>query len=160
MRVLGVDPGTQVTGYGVIETGNGNGVPGLGRLIECGVFRFARSNSLPHRLAELHHAIAELIERHQPSVLALEDAFYHKNVRTTLVLGHARGVILLAAQQAELDIAQYAPAMIKKTVVGAGGAKKTPVGAMVAQLLRLKDAPQPSDAADGCAAALTYILRS
>ena len=160
MRVLGVDPGTQVTGYGVIETGNGNGVPGLGRLIECGVFRFARSNSLPHRLAELHHAIAELIERHQPSVLALEDAFYHKNVRTTLVLGHARGVILLAAQQASLDIAQYAPAMIKKTVVGAGGAKKTQVGAMVAQLLRLKDAPQPSDAADGCAAALTYILRS
>jgi len=160
VRVLGVDPGTQVTGYGVIETGNGNGVPGLGRLIECGVFRFARSNSLPHRLAELHHAIAELIERHQPSVLALEDAFYHKNVRTTLVLGHARGVILLAAQQAELDIAQYAPAMIKKTVVGAGGAKKTQVGAMVAQLLRLKDAPQPSDAADGCAAALTYILRS
>ncbi|HXE82152.1 MAG TPA: crossover junction endodeoxyribonuclease RuvC [Gemmatimonadales bacterium] len=160
MRVLGVDPGTQVTGYGVIETGNGNGVPGLGRLIECGVFRFARSNSLPHRLAELHHAIAELIERHQPSVLALEDAFYHKNVRTTLVLGHARGVILLAAQQAELDIAQYAPAMIKKTVVGAGAAKKTQVGAMVAQLLRLKDAPQPSDAADGCAAALTYILRS
>ena len=160
MRVLGVDPGTQVTGYGVIETGNGNGVPGLGRLIECGVFRFARSNSLPHRLAELHHAIAELIERHRPSVLALEDAFYHKNVRTTLVLGHARGVILLAAQQAELDIAQYAPAMIKKTVVGAGGAKKTQVGAMVAQLLRLKDAPHPSDAADGCAAALTYILRS
>jgi crossover junction endodeoxyribonuclease RuvC len=160
VRVLGVDPGTQVTGYGVIETGNGNGVPGLGRLIECGVFRFARSNSLPHRLAELHHAIAELIERHQPSVLALEDAFYHKNVRTTLVLGHARGVILLAAQQAELDIAQYAPAMIKKTVVGAGAAKKTQVGAMVAQLLRLKDAPQPSDAADGCAAALTYILRS
>jgi crossover junction endodeoxyribonuclease RuvC len=160
VRVLGVDPGTQVTGYGVIETGNGNGVPGLGRLIECGVFRFARSNSLPHRLAELHHAIAELIERHRPSVLALEDAFYHKNVRTTLVLGHARGVILLAAQQAELDIAQYAPAMIKKTVVGAGAAKKTQVGAMVAQLLRLKDAPQPSDAADGCAAALTYILRS
>jgi crossover junction endodeoxyribonuclease RuvC len=160
VRVLGVDPGTQVTGYGVIETGNGNGVPGLGRLIECGVFRFARSNSLPHRLAELHHAIAELIERHQPSVLALEDAFYHKNVRTTLVLGHARGVILLAAQQAELDIAQYAPAMIKKTVVGAGAAKKTQVGAMVAQLVRLKDAPQPSDAADGCAAALTYILRS
>lgn len=160
MRVLGVDPGTQVTGYGVIETGNGNGVPGLGRLIECGVVRFARSNPLPHRLAELHHAIAELIARHQPSVLALEDAFYHKNVRTTLVLGHARGVILLAAQQAELDIAQYAPAMIKKTVAGAGAAKKNQVAAMVAHLLRLKTAPKPADAADGVAAALTYILRS
>jgi crossover junction endodeoxyribonuclease RuvC len=159
VRILGIDPGTQITGYGVIETG-GNGAPGIGRLVECGVLRFGRNNSLPHRLAELHQEIAKLIKRHQPSVLALEDAFYHKNVRTTLVLGHARGVILLAAQQAELDIAQYAPAMIKKTVVGAGGARKTQVGAMVAQLLRLKDAPQPSDAADGCAAALTYILRS
>ena len=158
MRVLGVDPGTQITGYGVIETGNGT--PGMGRLIECGVLRFNRTNSLPHRLAELHQEIAELIRRHRPAVLALEDAFYHKNVRTTLVLGHARGVILLAAQQADLDIAQYAPAMIKKTVVGAGGAKKNQVGAMVAQLLRLKSAPQPSDAADGVAAALTYILRS
>ena len=158
MRVLGVDPGTRVTGYGVIETGNGT--PGMGRLVECGVLRFGRNNPLPFRLAELHNEIAMLIKRHQPSVLALEDAFYHKNVRTTLVLGHARGVILLAAQQEGLDIAQYAPAMIKKTVVGAGAAKKNQVGAMVAHLLRLKSAPKPPDAADGVAAALTYILRS
>ncbi|PYP59368.1 MAG: crossover junction endodeoxyribonuclease RuvC [Gemmatimonadetes bacterium] len=158
MRVLGVDPGTAITGYGVIETGNGT--PGMGRLVECGVLRFGRNNSLPHRLAELHHEIALLIRRHQPAVLALEDAFYHKNVRTTLVLGHARGVILLAAQQAELDIAQYAPAMIKKTVVGAGGAPKSQVAAMVARLLHLKHAPKPADAADGVAVALTYIIRS
>src|SRR6266702_134363 len=122
---MGVDPGTQITGYGVIETGNGT--PGMGRLIECGVFRFGRNNSLPHRLAELHQEIAQLIKRHQPTVLALEDAFYHKNVRTTLVLGRAR---------------------------------KNQVGAMVAHLLRLKSAPQPPDAADGVAAALTFILRS
>ena len=160
MRVLGVDPGTAITGYGVIETGNGNGIPGLGRLLECGVFRFGRNNSLPHRLAELHNAIAQLIRRQQPAVLALEDAFYHKNVRTTLVLGHARGVILLAAQQAGLDIAQYPPATVKKTVVGAGGAQKGQVAAMVAQLLHLKHAPTPSDAADGVAVALTYILRA
>jgi crossover junction endodeoxyribonuclease RuvC len=157
VRVLGVDPGTAITGYGVIETGNGT--PGMGRLVECGVFRFGRDNSLPHRLAELHHEIAQLIRRHQPAVLALEDAFYHKNVRTTLVLGHARGVILLAAEQGGLEIAQYAPALIKKTVVGAGGAQKSQVGAMVAHLLRLKHAPKPADAADGVAAALTFILR-
>src|SRR4029077_1784279 len=120
---------------------------------------FKRDNTLPHRLAELHQEIAKLIKRHQPSVLALEDAFYHKNVRTTLVLGHARGVILLAAAQAELDIAQYAPAMIKKTVVGTRGAREEQVRAMVAHLLRLKTAPQPADAADGVAAALTFILR-
>jgi crossover junction endodeoxyribonuclease RuvC len=77
-----------------------------------------------------------------------------------LVLGHARGVVLLAAQQKGLDIAEYPPATIKKTVVGAGGAGKAQVGAMVARLLRLKDAPKPSDAADGVAVALTFILRS
>jgi crossover junction endodeoxyribonuclease RuvC len=158
VRVLGVDPGTAITGYGVIETGNGT--PGMGRLVECGVLRFGRNHSLPHRLAELHHEIAQLIRRHQPSVLALEDAFYHKNVRTTLVLGHARGVILLAAQQQGLDIAQYPPATVKKAVVGAGGAQKSQVAAMVARLLHLKHAPRPADAADGVAVALTYILRS
>jgi crossover junction endodeoxyribonuclease RuvC len=158
VRILGVDPGTAITGYGVIETGNGT--PGMGRLVECGVLRFGRNHSLPHRLAELHHEIAQLIRRHQPSVLALEDAFYHKNVRTTLVLGHARGVILLAAQQQGLDIAQYPPATVKKAVVGAGGAQKSQVAAMVARLLHLKHAPRPADAADGVAVALTYILRS
>lgn len=160
MKVLGVDPGTSVTGYGVVETGNGAGGFGrFGRLVECGTIAFARRSPLPRRLAELHAGIVALIERHHPTALALEDAFYHKNVRTTLVLGHARGVVLLAAQQAHLDIAEYSPATVKKTVVGAGGAQKAQVAAMVARLLRLKSAPTPSDAADGVAVALTYILR-
>lgn len=158
MRVLGVDPGTAVTGYGVIETGNGT--PGMGRLIECGVITFARRSPLPQRLHELHAGIAELIARHHPTALALENAFYHKNVRTTLVLGHARGVVLLAAQEAGLDIAEYPPATIKKTVVGTGGAAKSQVAAMVARLLRLRQAPRPADAADGVAVALTHVIRS
>src|SRR6059036_3697514 len=83
VRILGVDPGTSVTGYGVIEAGNG---AGFGRLIECGVIRFSRSTSLPHRLKELHEGIAALIIKHAPTALAIENAFYHKNVRTTLVL--------------------------------------------------------------------------
>ncbi len=158
MRVLGVDPGTAVTGYGVIETGNG--ARGMGSLIECGVITFARRSPLPQRLHELHAAIAELIARHHPTALALENAFYHKNVRTTLVLGHARGVVLLAAQEAGLDIAEYPPATIKKTVVGTGGAAKSQVAAMVARLLRLRQAPKPADAADGVAVALTHVIRS
>jgi len=158
VKVLGVDPGTAVTGYGVIETGNGH--PGMGRLVECGVIRFAKRSSLPRRLHELHEGIVELIARHRPTALALEDAFYHKNVRTTLVLGHARGVVLLAAQDAGLEIAEYAPATIKKTVVGAGGAGKGQVAAMVMRLLRLRQAPKPADAADGVAVALTYVIRS
>ncbi len=159
MKVLGVDPGTAATGYGVVETGNG--VPGrFGRLIECGVIRFPRGRTLPHRLEELHAEIAALIAKHRPTALALENAFYHKNVRTTLVLGHARGVVLLAAQQEGLDIAEYSPATVKKTVVGAGGATKPQVAAMVARLLRLRQPPKPSDAADGVAIALTHILRA
>lgn len=153
-----MDPGTSVTGYGVIETGNG--APGFGRLLECGVITFSRRSPLPRRLAELHDGIADLIARHHPTALALENAFYHKNVRTTLVLGHARGVVLLAAAQAGLDIAEYPPATIKKTVVGIGGARKTQVAAMVARLLRLRQAPRPADAADGVAVALTHILRA
>ena len=157
MRVLGIDPGTAVTGFGVVETANGR--LGPGRLIECGVIRFARRSSLPRRLHELHAGIVELIDRHHPDVLALEDAFYHRNVRTTLVLGHARGVVLLAAQQAGILIAEYPPATVKKTVVGVGDARKPQVGAMVARLLRLRQAPKPSDAADGVAVALTHLLR-
>ncbi|MGH7699403.1 MAG: crossover junction endodeoxyribonuclease RuvC, partial [Gemmatimonadales bacterium] len=146
MKVLGVDPGTSVTGYGVIETGNG--APGFGRLVECGVIPLSRRGPLPRRLQELHAGIAELIRRHHPTALALENAFYHRNVRTTLVLGYARGVVLLAAQQAGLDIAEYPPATVKKTVVGRGGARKGQVAAMVARLLRLRQAPRPTDAAD------------
>jgi crossover junction endodeoxyribonuclease RuvC len=158
VKVLGVDPGTSVTGYGVIETGNG--ASRMGRLVECGVIRLTGRSPLPRRLHQLHVHITELITRHHPDALALENAFYQRNVRTTLVLGHARGVVLLAAQQHGLAIAEYAPATIKKTVVGAGGAPKTQVGRVVARLLRLKDAPKPADAADGVAVALTHILRS
>ncbi len=158
MKVLGIDPGTTVTGFGVVETGNGAG--GFGRLIDCGVIRFVRGSPLPRRLHELHEGIEELIKKYRPTHLALEDVFYHKNVRTTLVLGHARGVILLAAAEGGLEIKQYSPATVKKTVVGVGGAAKAQVGAMVARLLRLKAAPRPADAADGVAVALTCIIRS
>jgi len=158
VRVLGVDPGTSVTGYGVIETGNG--APAMGRLIECGVFTFSAKSPLQSRLHQLHTHIAQLITRHQPTALALEQAFYQKNVRTTLVLGHARGVILLAAEQAGLEIAEYSPARVKKTVAGAGAAPKAQVAAMVARMLKLAHPPRPADAADGVAVALTHILRS
>jgi crossover junction endodeoxyribonuclease RuvC len=158
VKVLGVDPGTSVTGYGVIETGNGTS--GMGRLVECGVIRFVARSPLPRRLRELHEHITVLITRHRPDALALENPFYRKNVNSTLVLGHARGVILLAAEQAGIAIADYQPATVKKTVTGAGGASKAQVGRVVARLLRLKDAPKPADAADGVAVALTHILRS
>ncbi len=158
MKVLGVDPGSYVWGYGVVETANGG--PRFGQLIECGAMTLSRRSPLPKRLAELHEAMVDLIERHHPTALALESAFYHKNVRTTLILGHARGVVLLAAQQAGLEIAEYTPATVKKTVIGMGGAQKGQVAEMVARILRLQHAPRPADAADGVAIALTHIIRS
>lgn len=152
--MLGVDPGTAATGYGVVS-----GEPfGSLSLIECGVIRTSTRDALPVRLREIYDDIRALIARHHPDALSIEDVFYAKNVRTTVVLGHARGVVLLAAEQAGISIHEYPPAEIKKAVVGTGSATKEQVQFMVTRLLRLKSAPQPSDAADGAAAALAHIM--
>jgi crossover junction endodeoxyribonuclease RuvC len=154
MIVLGIDPGTALTGYGVVK-----GEPSLPpRLIECGVIRTRPRDSLAERLQEIHDGVTELIQRHRPDAMSIEDVFYARNVRTTIVLGHARGVILLAAAESRLVIREFPPAEIKKTIVGTGGATKRQVQFMVARLLRLKTPPEPADAADGVAAALTYIM--
>lgn len=154
MIVLGIDPGTAVTGYGVVK-GDRSLPP---RLLECGVIRTKPRDPLASRLQEIHAGVVELIQRHRPDALSIEDVFYARNVRTTVVLGHARGVILLAAANARIEIAEYPPAEIKKAVVGAGGATKEQVQFMVMRLLRLKTPPQPSDASDGVAAALAHIM--
>lgn len=154
MIVLGIDPGTAVTGYGVVRGEN----VGSATLLECGVIRTRPRDPLPARLHEIYQGVTELIRAHLPDVLAVEDVFYAHNVRTTVVLGHARGVILLAGQQAGVAIVEYPPAVIKKAVVGNGAATKTQVQFMLTRLLRLKSVPQPSDAADGVAAALTCVM--
>ena len=154
MIVLGIDPGTAVTGYGVVK-GDRSLPP---RLIECGVIRTRPRDTLPQRLKEIHTGVVELIERHRPDAMSIEDVFYARNVRTTIVLGHARGVILLAGEQAGVEIFEYPPAEIKKAIVGTGGATKQQVAFMVARMLRLKSAPEPSDAADGVAAALSHVM--
>ncbi len=153
-RVLGIDPGTAVTGYGLLEPAPGR----LGRLIECGVIRTDSARPIGSRLDTIYEGVTELIQRHTPTTIALEDIFYGKNVRTTVALSHARGVILLAASRANVEVSALSPATVKKRVVGAGGAAKTQVAYMVQQLLRLKDPPSPSDAADACAVALAHLL--
>lgn len=130
------------------------------KLIECGVIRPGARDPLPARLHVISDGINELISRHHPDVLAIEGIFYSRNARTTMVLGHARGVILLSAEAAGVSIAEYPPAVVKKTVVGRGAALKNQVGYMCAQLLRLKSPPEPADAADGVALALTHLLRT
>ncbi len=155
LRVLGIDPGTAVTGYGVLEPASGKRPA---QLVECGVIRTNPNDEMSRRIAAVFEGVTELIERHRPSVLALASVFYGKNVHTTVTLGHVRGVILLAAAQAELDVAEFAPATVKKNVVGAGGASKSQVGYMVQRLLNLEAPPAPNDAADGVAIGLTYLL--
>ena len=154
MKVLGIDPGTAVLGYGVVESGAGRHP----RLLECGTLTTRARDPLPTRLRIIHDGIGALISRHLPDTLAVETAFYGRNVRTTVVLSHARGVILLAAEQAGIVVAEYSPAQVKKTIVGRGAALKPQVGYMVMQLLRLKSAPAPADAADGVAVALTHLI--
>ncbi len=154
MIVLGVDPGAAATGYGVVRGGE----PGGPTLIECGVIRTSPKATLAKRVTEIFDGMMDVIERHRPAVMAVESIFYARNVRTTVVLGHARGVVLLAGERSGMAVHEFAPALIKKTVVGTGGATKQQVQAMVARLLRLKHAPEPSDAADGVACALTLIM--
>jgi crossover junction endodeoxyribonuclease RuvC len=154
VKVLGIDPGTANTGYGIVQ---GDGL-GPVSLVECGVIRTRARHPLGARLLEIYEGVTELLERHRPDTLSVEDVFYAKNVRTTVVLGHARGVVLLAGQQARVDIREIPPAEIKKAVVGTGAATKEQVQFMLTRLLRLKTVPQPSDAADGVAAALACLM--
>ena len=154
MIVLGIDPGTASTGYGVVK---GDGL-GLVSLVECGVIRTRAREPLASRLLEIYEGVTELLARHRPDALSVEDVFYAKNVRTTVVLGHARGVVLLAGQQAQVEIVELPPAEIKKAVVGTGSATKEQVQFMLTRLLKLKSVPQPSDAADGVAAALAHLM--
>ena len=154
MIVLGIDPGTETTGYGVVR---GESV-GDSVLVECGVIRTQASDALPQRLHAIHDGVTELVTRHKPDVVCVEDVFYARNVRTTVTLGHARGVILLAAAQGGALIRELAPKEIKKAVVGSGAGTKEQVQFMIMRLLRLKAAPRPADAADGVAAALAYLV--
>lgn len=154
MLVLGIDPGTALTGYGVVR-----GEPfGALALVECGVIRTSARDTLPVRLREIYDDVRALIERLRPDALAVEDVFYSRNVRTTVVLGHARGVVLLAGEQAKLPVYEYPPAEVKKAVVGTGAATKEQVQFMVTRLLRPRTVPQPVDAADAAAVALAHIM--
>ena len=154
--VLGIDPGTAITGYGVVVQRDDGAVS----LLECGVIRTSPSRPLPLRIREIFEGIQEIIQRFDPVAVSVEDVFQGKNVRSALTLGHARGAILLAAALQDITIGEYSPREIKKAVVGTGNATKDQVAYMVQRQLRLKSPPTPADAADGVAAALCHCLVS
>lgn len=153
--MLGVDPGTAVTGYGVVARGS----DGALSLLECGVIRTEARAPLPERLRDIYEGIVEVMSRHEPSTVAVEGVFYSKNVRTSVVLGHARGAILLAAALRDLEVMEYPPAEVKSAVAGTGQATKEQVAFMVQRLLKLREPPRPHDASDGVAVALCHCFR-
>jgi crossover junction endodeoxyribonuclease RuvC len=152
VKVLGVDPGLTTTGYGVVARAGGGALS----LLECGVVRTDAREALPARLRAIYEGISEVLERTAPDVVAVEGVFYGRNVRTTVILGHARAAVLLAATLRGLAVAEYSPAEIKSAVAGTGRATKEQVQYMVQKLMRLKAPPRPADAADGVAVAICH----
>ena len=152
--VVGIDPGTTATGYGVV----GRRADGAVSLLECGVIRPTSGAPLAERVREIFQGVREVLERFEPSDVAVEAVFQGKNAKSALILGHARGAVLVAASLQGSGIHEYSPREIKKAVVGNGNASKEQVGYMVQERLRLKTPPTPSDAADGVAAALCHFV--
>jgi crossover junction endodeoxyribonuclease RuvC len=156
MRVFGIDCGTEVTGYGVVETVDAVRQPRL-TCRSMGAIRLSKSKPLPERLAQVFGELTEALELWQPDVVAVEEVFYSVNAKSALKLGQVRGVALLAAASRAVPVAEYAPLRIKSSVVGYGLAKKEQVQFMVSRLLELDELPQPADAADALAIAICHI---
>jgi crossover junction endodeoxyribonuclease RuvC len=156
MRVFGIDCGTDITGYGVVESGTGRR---SATLICCvyGAIQMPRQATMPLRLKQVYEELIEQLERWQPEVVAIEEVFYSVNAKSALKLGQVRGVALLAAATCGLPVVEYAPLKIKSSVVGYGLAGKEQVQFMVGRLLELLEVPKPADAADALAVAICHI---
>jgi crossover junction endodeoxyribonuclease RuvC len=152
VRVLGIDPGSETTGWGLVE-----GEARRYRVIEYGTIKAPAREPFPARLLKISDGLEAIIRKYQPDVCSVEEAFYATNVKVALKLGQVRGVVLLAAERARVEIHEYSPRLIKQTVVGYGNAEKHQVQEMVRVLLSLKSAPQPHDAADALAIAICHF---
>ncbi len=152
MRVLGIDPGSETLGWGVVD-GSGSKYA----LVDFGTVKSNTKQPFSKRLLNIYDGVAEVMATHSPDVLSVEDTFYAVNVGVALKLGQVRGLMLLLAEQRGLGIAEYAPRLIKQTVVGYGNAEKQQVGQMVKILLGLKEVPKPHDAADALAIAICHF---
>ena len=154
MRVLGIDPGSEVTGWGVVE---GDATGNRYRLVEFGAIKLSSSASFSSRLLKISQGLEEVIECHRPDACAIEEAFYSVNPKVAIKLGQVRGVALLIAERAALQIAEYSPRRVKQTVAGYGNADKQQVQQMVRVLLSLTAIPEPHDAADALAVAICHF---
>jgi len=150
--VLGIDPGTAITGYGLVW-GEGDDL----RLVDYGAITTPSDKSLPQRLREIYRQLTALVQERQPAAAAVEKLFFSRNVRTALSVGQARGVALLAMANAELEIHEYTPLEVKQLVVGDAATTENQVQEVVKMLLGLDSVPQPDDAADAIAVAICHI---
>ncbi len=156
MRVFGIDCGTEVTGFGVVDSSEDSRSQQL-QFRAMGAIRLAKARTLPERLDQVFRELTAEMERWRPDAVAVEEVFYSVNAKSALKLGQVRGVALLAAAQQHIPVAEYAPLKIKSSVVGYGLAKKEQVQFMVARLLGMPQLPEPADAADALAVAICHI---
>ncbi len=155
MKILGIDPGLNITGYGLIQIAEA-AVP---QLFVYGCVRTKAKQQLADRLFKIHTEIKTLIEQQQPDVLVMEDIFYAKNIKTAITMGHVRGAIMVAAKEKGIPVEEYSPREIKLSVTGNGGASKEQVGFMVRRILGVSDPLTPTDASDALAAAICHWHR-
>lgn len=151
MRIIGIDPGTGILGFGVIDAARGGY-----KLVTAGVVRTPAHTPLEERLEEIFDSLTEIINETKPQVMSIEKLFFARNVTTAMSVSHARGVAMLAGQKARLQLAEYTPMQIKQTLTGYGGADKKQVQEMVRLNLGLSEVPKPDDCADALAAAITH----
>ena len=147
--ILGIDPGTADTGFGVIS----KDTTGL-KFITAGSIKTSKAKKMPERLEEIHEAVQGLLKKYQPDLVAIEKLYFARNVTTALDVGQARGVVILAIQKQKIDILEFTPLQIKQAVTGNGQADKRQVGLMVKTILKISEVPKPDDAADAAAAAI------
>ena len=152
MKIFGIDPGSDRTGYGCVER-----VGSRHSLVTCGSLSGHSNATFPDKLLAIHSGLLALLREHEPQCVAVESIFYARNVRSALKLAHARGVALLAASEAGVPVVEYAPAEIKRAVVGYGRAEKHQVQQMIALLLGLEHPPSPHDVADALAVAICHL---
>ncbi|AGL01237.1 crossover junction endodeoxyribonuclease RuvC [Desulfoscipio gibsoniae] len=155
MRVLGVDPGIAITGYGIVDFAGGKFRP-----VTYGCIRSAADMSPHLRLNKLYNELKDLIVKYHPQCLAVEELFFNRNVRTAMSVGQARGVIILAAARAGLAVYEYTPLQVKQAVVGRGRADKQQVQYMIKMILNLPAVPRPDDVADALAVAVCHVNKN
>ncbi len=152
MRVLGIDPGSIITGYGIVEK-NGNDL----KTLKWGAIRTKRNQSFPEKLKKIYDDLTEIIKTYEPSVAAIENIFFAENAKSALKLGQVRGATILASINSGLETAEYTPLEIKQSITGYGRADKTQIQIMVTKLLCLKETPKPLDASDALAVAICHL---